>query len=493
MQDELDKLIQEKERENQRLENLLHQGQAQAPYPNMYQMQPMQPKRRSLDFQKKLLNPENRFLHLNDFDNQSKKLDQKRLQSISRSESLKKPGPGYTHHLMKFPKREFKYDDFIDENFLCNYNRHHDLNLHERYLNFIFASEVDNMRILERTPQDTELYRFKLEQFKESSTSREEIRKLVHEQYLREIKRRYDVVRRDQDKMFENMNWTDEYRRKIIGDRVKLDLRPNFIYDYNDYINNGATMNPMGRMGGDPLGNGGDGGEGEDEHNRKGAYGDDYTIYDKNAHRGYIAQEGFILFYDYEVKMDMAAIDREIPREEQRLRIMVSLVCEGEVLVPPFEVGLKDLSEESAKTFWSILKDKTHFNNVFVNDATLILFEVQIIGPFLEEDEIKGVTGKGEKELVHQDNMTKKHRDEYGFKNKYKVDYGVDGQVHDDILADQKNKVFVSKDYNNKVLVNLTKFNANYDYQDEDHGYEVRREGKLKVVVIGWTQLGRRY
>jgi ribosome-interacting GTPase 1 len=63
--------------------------------------------------------------------------------------------------------------------------------------------------------------------------------------------------------------------------------------------------------------------------------------------------------------------------------------------------------------------------------------------------------------------------------------------VHDDILADQKNKVFVSKDYNEKLLVNLTKFNANYDYNDQDHGYEVRREGKLKVVVIGWTQLGR--
>ena len=482
MQDELDRLIREKERENRDLENQL----ARTGPNQQYMMYPMQAPQKTI----KTFNAgDTKFLELEDLKRASSSWSHKKLKSISRradsGEVVRFP-----HHPRKFIRREFKYDDFIDENILGNYTRHHDLNIHERYLNFISASEIDNLRILERTPQDTDLYKFKLEQFKESSTAREEIKKLVHEQYLREIKRRYDVVRRDQDKMFENMNWVDEYRRKIIGDRVKLDLMPNFIYDYNDYINNGATMNPVGG----PLGAGGDdmmNGEAGAEGMGRGMYGDDYTIRDKNAHRGYIPQEGFILFYDYEVKMDRSAIDSEIPREDQRLRIMVSLVCEGEVLVHPFEMGYKELSEESPKTLWSILKDKTHFNNVFVNDETLILFEVQIVGRFRENDQIKDAMGKSEKDLVDEDNMTRKHRDDYGFKNKYRVDYGLDGQVHDDILADRKNKVFVSKDYNEKLLVNLTKFNANYDYNDQDHGYEVRREGNLKVIVIGWTQLGR--
>ena len=480
MQDELDRLIRERELENRRLQEELA-GSNQHPITNrnhFHQAQNFQP-------------TESKFLELTDLSKGSQLLNDKQLGTIQRkNKQSRKLKPQYPHHIEKFQRRQFKYDDFIDENILGNYGRNPDLNIHERYLNFISTAEIDNMRILERAPQNTELYRFKLEQFKESSTSRSEIEKLIHEQYLREIKRRYDVVARDQDKMFENMNWVDEYRRKIIGDRVKLDLMPNFIYDYNDYINNGANMNQMGAGPGNGKGDDGQAAEFDENGNRKGYVGDDYMIRDKNAHRGYIPEEGFILFYDFEVKLNKQSIDKEIERHEQRLRIMVSLVNEGEILVPPFEVGRKDLADESLKTLWSILKDKTHFNNVFVNDETLILFELQIVGPFKEDyDTEKGAEGKQENELVLEENMNKKHSDAYGFKNNYKVDYGDGGQVHDDILADRKNKVFVSKDYNEKVLVNLTKFNANYEYNDIDHGYEVKREGDLKVIVIGWTQL----
>lgn len=443
------------------------------------------------------------FLNIRDFQKPQIPLQEKQLQPIKRLSIVEPPSAVYKQHLRKFPRREFKFDDFVDENILHNNPRHKDLNFHERFIAFIGMGDTNDLRVLERLSKDSELYRFKLDQYKESSTARSELEKVIYEQYLREFKRRYDVVVREQDKEFEYKKWVDEYRRKIIGDRIKLDLAPNFVYDYNDYIANGANMgqgNGMGKAANE-TGNA----DGTEEIDKKGFYGDDYMIYDKNAHQGYVPQEGFILFYDYQVKLNRASIDREIPKHKQRVRLMVSMVCDSEVLVEPFEVGDKDMSVESIRTLWSVLKDKTHFNNVFVNDSTLILFELQVVGEDIQEDDInntnendfnayKAPQGKNEEDLVNEDNLNKKHRDEYGFKNKYKVDYGMNGHVHDDILADRKNKVFVAKDYNENLMqVNLTKFNANYDYNDDEHGYEVRREGRLKIVVIGWTQLGNSF
>lgn len=49
----------------------------------------------------------------------------------------------------------------------------------EKILMSLASQEVDALRILSRLPQTSELYRFKLEQYKELSTTRSEIEKIV--------------------------------------------------------------------------------------------------------------------------------------------------------------------------------------------------------------------------------------------------------------------------------------------------------------------------
>jgi hypothetical protein len=54
-----------------------------------------------------------------------------------------------------------------------------DLSEEERTLMSLNAQEVDALRVLSRIPVGTELYRFKAEQYKELSTMRAEIEKIV--------------------------------------------------------------------------------------------------------------------------------------------------------------------------------------------------------------------------------------------------------------------------------------------------------------------------
>jgi hypothetical protein len=54
-----------------------------------------------------------------------------------------------------------------------------DLNEDERTLLHLQMQEADNMRLLARLQPGTELYRFKVEQFKELSTQRAEVEKMV--------------------------------------------------------------------------------------------------------------------------------------------------------------------------------------------------------------------------------------------------------------------------------------------------------------------------
>ena len=89
---------------------------------------------------------------------------------------------------------------------------------------YLEAQEVDTLREFGRLPVGTDIYRFKGEQYKESSTTRCEIEKLIHEQMLRSLKRNYDVTCREENKQFEMEKWIDEQRRYIVAGKIRRDL-----------------------------------------------------------------------------------------------------------------------------------------------------------------------------------------------------------------------------------------------------------------------------
>ena len=69
------------------------------------------------------------------------------------------------------------------------------------------------MRVLERMKVGTELYRFKMEQYKEMSSNRAEIGRLLQEQRLQQLRRDFEKDRREEDRLFHNSKWIDEQRK----------------------------------------------------------------------------------------------------------------------------------------------------------------------------------------------------------------------------------------------------------------------------------------
>ena len=66
----------------------------------------------------------------------------------------------------------------------------------------------------------SELYKFKVEQYKEISTTRAEIQKIVQEQRLLKIKTEYERERREEDRQAENEKWIDEQRKMLIDRKI---------------------------------------------------------------------------------------------------------------------------------------------------------------------------------------------------------------------------------------------------------------------------------
>ena len=70
-----------------------------------------------------------------------------------------------------------------------NNARNKDLNDFERAFTFMSASEADNLRMIKGIPVGTDLYRYKVEQLKETGTMISEVEKLGYEQMLRQMKK----------------------------------------------------------------------------------------------------------------------------------------------------------------------------------------------------------------------------------------------------------------------------------------------------------------
>ena len=112
------------------------------------------------------------------------------------------------------------------EFFIQNEPRGVDLNSDEKLIAGISAQEADGLRQLSQLPIGTDLYRFKKEQLIDLSTTRAEMQKIAMEHQLLKMRRDFEKVRRDEDRLFENVRWVDEQRKNIIANRLRKDLNP---------------------------------------------------------------------------------------------------------------------------------------------------------------------------------------------------------------------------------------------------------------------------
>lgn len=130
----------------------------------------------------------------------------------------------------------------------CNMQRNPDLNFYERTSMGLEAMNVDQLRLMKQVPVGTDLYRYKLEQVKEATTTRGEVMKLLEEQRLKQMKKYADLQATRESACLDNRLWSDDMMKNIIHKTIREQVNKN--YDMSNE-----------KMGGD-YGGGSDGGQG---------------------------------------------------------------------------------------------------------------------------------------------------------------------------------------------------------------------------------------
>jgi hypothetical protein len=201
------------------------------------------------------------------------------------------------------------------EFFLQNDVRSVDLTEEEKVLLSLQSQEVDALRVISMIPIGTELYRYKMEQYKELSNTRAEIEKIVQEQRLQRLRREFEKQRRDEDRKFENERWIDEQRKNIIAQRIRKDLNPG-----------------------------------------------------KTLERKYDPSEGFLVHWDYCLGL---------PKSEDYASIVYGIYNNGETIFSPTNISPHFCDNESSKTKMCIFGEKSEMQEIPANPTTLMIWEIQ--------------------------------------------------------------------------------------------------------------------
>ena len=97
--------------------------------------------------------------------------------------------------------------------FRQNEARSADLEVEERALMNLAAQEYDQLRVIEKLPKDSELYAYKLKQYKELSAMRAEVEKVLQEQRLQKIQRDFDRQKADEERGQRHAEWLEQQKR----------------------------------------------------------------------------------------------------------------------------------------------------------------------------------------------------------------------------------------------------------------------------------------
>lgn len=83
------------------------------------------------------------------------------------------------------------------------------------------AQEYDALRMLSRLPQDTELYQYKMNQYREMSTMRAEMEKMLQEQRIEKIRREFERAKIEEERRLKHEGWVEEQKRRILEAKIK--------------------------------------------------------------------------------------------------------------------------------------------------------------------------------------------------------------------------------------------------------------------------------
>jgi hypothetical protein len=247
---------------------------------------------------------------------------------------------GYQGHPGGFPQGNRLTPD--PKILIQNASRNPDLNDFERGMTFLEAQDTDAIKLMSQVPVGTDLYRFKVEQFKETATTRAEVEKLMHEQQLKAMKKGFDIASKKMENRSEHMIWDDEQRKNIIASHIRRQLGLGLTLEYN--IPEEVEEEP----------------EPEEE--------EPAPVKRPDRPKRYDPTEGFIVYWDYCLGL---------PPNQEFSAFEFQIVSNGEI-IRDLEQGaeVKQNVEESQKTVKCIFGLKDIIRNIPIDPDMLLIWKV---------------------------------------------------------------------------------------------------------------------
>lgn len=236
------------------------------------------------------------------------------------------------------------FDDFLSSNFMQNQMKNVDLNEDERMLVHFQMMEADALRILERIPQSSELYRFKLEQYKELSTQRAEAEKLVQETRLKKMKRALEIRAKEEDRKFENQRFLDDVRKQDIAAKLAKEGKIPKI-EQASVADGLRDLNPKPNMRRNPAGE------------AKAAEGD-YNI-----------DHGFVVHWDYVFG---------IPKNKKFCQLVYAVMNMDETILEPQVVDPRPVQDQNTQKNQCVIYENNNIREIEPSKLTNLIIEVQM-------------------------------------------------------------------------------------------------------------------
>lgn len=83
------------------------------------------------------------------------------------------------------------------------------------------AQEYDALRILSKLPKDSEIYQYKMNQYREMSTMRAEMEKMLQEQRIEKIRRDFEKQKIEEERKYKHETWIEDQKRRILEAKVR--------------------------------------------------------------------------------------------------------------------------------------------------------------------------------------------------------------------------------------------------------------------------------
>lgn len=237
------------------------------------------------------------------------------------------------------------FDDFLTSNFMQNQMKNVDLNEDERMLTHFTMMEADALRILNRIPQNTELYRFKLEQYKELSTQRAEAEKIVQETRLKKMKRALELRAKEDDRKYDNQKFLDEVRKQEIANKLAKEGKIPKIEQVSQKEGL-RDLNPQpnsSKLGGSGVKAGADG-----EYNMN---------------------HGFVVHWDYVFG---------VPKNQKAVQLVFAIMNGEDSVLEPQLVDPRPVQDQNTQKGQCVIYENNHIREIEAHRLTNLIVEVQM-------------------------------------------------------------------------------------------------------------------